>query len=698
MSALGWFPFRGLFRGRAPGGEPDAEEPQPVRRVRWVARVLAVWALVLLGRLVELQLLRHDDFRRLALSQQQKVIEIEAPRGMILDRNLKPLAMSLPVDSVCVNPQKIPDVTVAADILSSVLSIDRDELQTRLLAAKQMQRGFLWIKRKITPEESARLRSFNLQYVEFRQESHRFYPKGKLAAQVVGAVGMLDREERGVVGLEAYFEDELEGRPGVIRLITDSKQRGLDSYVSSEPAPGQDVVCTIDERIQFVAERELARAVVENHCKTGSVVVLDPKNGDVLAMASYPTFDPNERLKKGEDLAPRLNLAISAPFEPGSVFKVITLAAALERTSLRPDSMIYCGNGVINLFGRTIHDHDPYGWLSMTDVLARSSNVGAIQVGLKVGEQTLYEYVRKFGFGSPTGIELPAESSGMVRRLKAWSKSSIGSVAMGHEISATTLQLAQACAIVANGGVLVRPRIVLRCGRSGARFQSARQDKPQVVLTPENAVKLQAMMEEVVKSGTGKKAQLDGYRAAGKTGSAQIFDFDAHAYTHRYNASFMGFAPVTNPAVVVVVTLNGASQYGGAVAAPVFREVASAALRILDVPRDPSVKSSTDREGGVNDLPAANLGDAPDDLLLYAPQPNMGQAKEAETGMEMAGGKASGARTPDFLGKSMRDVFQQAAARGIPVQATGRGVVKRQLPPPGAILTPGASVWVELGR
>jgi cell division protein FtsI (penicillin-binding protein 3) len=334
----------------------------------------------------------------------------------------------------------------------------------------------------------------------------------------------------------------------------------------------------------------------------------------------------------------------------------------------------------------------------MTDVLARSSNVGAIQVGLKVGEQTLYEYVRKFGFGSPTGIELPAESSGMVRRLKAWSKSSIGSVAMGHEISATTLQLAQACAIVANGGVLVRPRIVLRCGRSGARFQSARQDKQQVVLTPENAVKLQAMMEEVVKSGTGKKAQLDGYRAAGKTGSAQIFDFDAHAYTHRYNASFMGFAPVTNPAVVVVVTLNGASQYGGAVAAPVFREVASAALRILDVPRDPSVKSSTDREGGVNDLPAANLGDAPDDLLLYAPQPNMGQAKEAATGMEMAGGKASGARTPDFLGKSMRDVFQQAAARGIPVQATGRGVVKRQLPPPGAILTPGASVWVELGR
>jgi cell division protein FtsI (penicillin-binding protein 3) len=683
--------IRTRFLAGCSGTGDAGEDPPPIRRLRILIRLFLLWALLILATLVQLQIVKHGEFARMARAQQQREVEINAPRGMILDRNLKPLAMSLPVDSVCVNPQKIADVTVAADILSSVLNLDRDQLLARLLAAKVMQKGFLWVERKVTEEESRRLRSYKLPYVEFRKESHRFYPKGRLAAQVVGTVGMLEEEERGVVGLESYFEDDLQGRPGSLKLVTDSRQRGVDATVTVEPVAGQDIVCTIDERIQFVAERELAKAVVEHKCKTGSLVAMDPNTGEILAMASYPTYDPNEPVKKGEDLSPRLNLAISAPFEPGSVFKVITVAAALERTNLRPATIIPCGNGVINLFGRIIHDHDPYSALSMTDVLAKSSNIGAIQVGLRVGESTLHEYVQRFGFGRPTGIELPAESPGLVRKLKAWSKSSIGSVAMGHEVSVTTLQLAQACAVAANGGFLVRPTVLLRRGRDQQSLRKVSQEKPVRVMSPENAMTLRRMMEEVVLSGTGKKARLDGYRAAGKTGSAQIFDFDSHTYTHRYNASFMGFAPVTNPRIVVVVTLNGASLYGGAVAAPVFRQVAGAALRILDVPRDAVLEDAGEPgNDNLNDLPPAQLAAEPEETMLRPISVAAAPPREIVRPGALA--------APDFRGKSLKAVLEIASAAGIQVVFSGAGVARRQHPAPGQVLSPGETVRVELER
>lgn len=669
----------------------DCEEGKSIRRLRILIWLFLAWAVLIFYHLVKFQVVEHDTYRHLAVSQHQKLVEINAPRGMILDRNLKPLAMSLPVDSVCVNPQKIPDVAVAADILSSVLDLDRDQLLAKLLAAKVMQKGFLWVKRKVSDEEAARVRSYKLPYVEFRKESHRFYPKGRLAAQLVGAVGVIEDEERGVVGLESYFEEELQGSPGAVRMVTDSRQRGVDATIAVEPVAGSDIVSTIDERIQFIAERELAHAVVSNGCKSGSLVAMNPNNGEILAMASYPTFDPNVPVKKSDDLAPRLNLAISAPFEPGSVFKVITVAAALERTNLKPTTIIPCGNGLINLFGRVIHDHDPYGALSMTDVLAKSSNIGAIQIGLKVGEPALYDYILRFGFGRPTGIELPAESPGTVRRLKSWTKSSIGSVAMGHEISTTTLQLAQACAVPANGGFLVKPKIVLRKGRAEQSYQPAAQEKPVRVLSPENAMTLRRMMEEVVLTGTGKKARLDGYRAAGKTGSAQIFDFETHTYTHRYNASFMGFAPVTNPQIVVVVTLNGASLYGGAVAAPVFREVAGAALRLLDVPRDASQTGEQEPESGnTNDLPPAEIAQEPEEPMLQpAPAPQVPPRTVIRAGAQV---------TPDFRGKPLRAVLETASAAGIQVSFAGSGMVRRQRPAPGDLLPPGEKIYVELER
>ena len=352
-------------------------------------------------------------------------------------------------------------------------------------------------------------------------------------------------------------------------------------------------------------------------------MVLNPYNGDILAMANYPAYDPNgaqDGVK--ETVGARSNLAVATPFEPGSVFKVITLAAALETTNLTPDTMINCGNGTINLFGRVIHDHNRFASLSMADVLAHSSNIGAINIGLKVGEKNLYEYVRRFGFGRKTGIELPGESAGMLRRLSQWEPSSIGSVAMGHEVGATSIQLALAGAIVANGGMRVKPRLILARQKPGGAEERTVPDKPERVIRPQTAITMRQMMEGVVLHGTGKGlANLRGYTSGGKTGSAQIYDFKAKAYTHHYNASFLGFAPVANPQIVIAVTLigtsGGSAGYGGPVAAPVFRTVATSALRMLDVPKDlpdisPRLTKNDKRDN--DDLAIAGLGSAPVEL------------------------------------------------------------------------------------
>jgi cell division protein FtsI (penicillin-binding protein 3) len=598
------------------------------RRLHWLLWALLVWTGAIFGRLLWLQVVRHDELLKLARQQQQRTVEVPAIRGSILDRNGQPLAKSLPGESICVNPFKIPDPGMAADLLSRLLEIDRAKLYDHLRSAKSRGSGFLWVKRKATAEEAERVRSLKLDWVEFRPEMRRFYPKGTLAAHVVGSTGFVDdAEEHGTAGIEAAFDEDLAGRPGLEQVFTDVRQNPYDSLVSRKPEPGSNLTLSIDSNLQYTAERELDKAIESSGAATGSIVVVNPHTGDVLAMANYPRFDPNMPPGRNEPPNARSNLAVTTPFEPGSVFKVITLTAALESTSLRPDSIINCGNGQINLFGRVIHDHDRYSALAMADVLAKSSNIGAIQIGLKVGERNLYSYVRKFGFGRKTGIELPGESSGMVRRVEQWTPSSIGSVAMGHEVSATSLQLALAGAAVANGGMLVKPRLVMARQRQGQPTETLAADRPERIMRPETAIQMRQMMEGVVLRGTGKKAALAGYTSGGKTGSAQVYDLRAHVYTHTYNASFLGFAPVVNPQIVVAVTLNGTTHgtagFGGAVAAPVFREVATTALRIFDVPKDLPSKEPPDntlRTSNAqpapapveNDLAIAGLGDSPD--------------------------------------------------------------------------------------
>jgi cell division protein FtsI (penicillin-binding protein 3) len=586
-----------------------------------------------------------------------------------------------------------------------------------MVAANEARRGFVWVKRRITPDESQKVRSLGFDWIEFRTESRRFYPKGGLAAHLLGGV---DHAEKGNGGIEQSLNKDLEGRPGKIRTTSDVKQRVLDQLTFSDPQPGKTIQLTVDERIQYVAEKELAAAVQLNHCTTGSIVVMNPHTGEIYAMAGYPTFNPNDPVMPGEKLDARANLPVMSPFEPGSVFKVITLTAALETTNLGPESIIPCGNGKIVLFKRVIHDHNSYASLPMKDVLAKSSNIGAINVGLKVGEDKLKQYVRLFGFGRTTGLPLPGESPGLLR--KKWHPASIGSVAMGHEVLTTTVQLAQACSVIANGGMLVRPRLVVKRERPGQAPDAPEKIVPAVrIIRPETAITMGQMMKHVIEpGGTGTAAKLKGYSSAGKTGSAQIYDYAAHVYRHGYyNASFMGFAPVANPAVVVVVTLNGATKYGGTVAAPVFNKVATAALRILDVPKDipediispEDLKPSDMDDTALADLatpdpdedtvlasaavpaPAAAEPGAPP-VLLAPPAPPLTTAPPIVVQQAVA----LGPKVPNFRGMTLRAVMQESAAHGLNVEFVGSGIARAQEPAPGTVIRNGDIVRVEFAR
>jgi cell division protein FtsI (penicillin-binding protein 3) len=723
---------------------------ESTRRLQLLLGGLFLWSGLLFGRLVWLQVLRHDDYAAMAQNQQQKLVELPALRGSIFDRTGQPLAKTLEADSVVVDPQKLKDMPQAAALLSDALGLDRDQLLLKMQQSKVRRSHFLWVARKLTPQESKRVRGLKFEGLEFRKEMRRYYPRISLAAHLLGAIGFVkadDVAERGNAGIELSFENDLGGKPGEARLFTDSNQISHDEVVLREPVPGANLTLTIDPNLQFRAEQELAAAVQASGAEGGSVVAMDPYTGEILAMASFPTFNPNLRPARGEDaLRVRQNLAVSRTFEPGSVYKVITLAAALEKTRLTPASIIDCGNGQLNLFGRVIHDHDKYSSLSMAEVLAHSSNIGAIRIAMQTGNQNFYDYQKLFGFGKKTGIPLPGESGGILRPIEKWTKSSIGSLAMGHETGVTSLQLVRAGAAIANGGLLVKPRLVLSTQRAGEEAKSDPQEQGVRILKPETAVQMRQMMEGVVLEGTGRKAVLQGYTSGGKTGSAQVYDPKSNTYTHTYNASFLGFAPVGNPRVVIAVTLHGttggSAGFGGARAAPVFREVAMSALRMLDVPKDlpdrtlraaAPINENDLADAGPDDarvaFEAASLAASPnstspnfaisDDggfprnaaavirnsVVSSVTQPLARSGSPVPTGDSSASQRpffteptSSQVSVPDFRGKTTRDVIQQSTAMGVPVEVFGSGMALRQDPPPGSALRPGVTVKVQFGR
>src|SRR6266478_675433 len=475
--------------------EPPSKT-QAITRTTFLAAGGAVWGAAVFGKLLYLQVLKHKHYAEMARDQQLKTVEVPGPRGSIYDRNRQPLAMSVPVDSVYVNPKRLPNLQVAADVIAPVLHLDRDQLHARLKSAyaDRKRNGFCWVKRKITYSEAADLRSLRLPWIEFQTETQRHYPKGYVGSHVVGSV---DHAEKGNAGIELGLDVELRGEAGSAEVLTDVHDKRIESEPMDAPKVGTNLVLSIDERIQFAAERDLQEAVEKAGVGAGAVVVMNPKNGEILAMASYPRFDPNKAPGRREPRFARLNRAVAAPYEPGSVFKVITLATALETTSLRPDSMLPCGT--MSMFHRVIHEaHGAYGPLSMADVLAHSSNVGAIQIGMKIGKERLYEYVRRFGFGQKTGTGLPAESSGMLRKLERWQPGSICSIPMGHEISVTAMQLARACSVVANGGLRIKPRLILKRQKPGGAMIAEKFEQPVRIIKPETAFTMRQMLERVV--------------------------------------------------------------------------------------------------------------------------------------------------------------------------------------------------------
>ena len=678
------------------------------RRLIWLAAIILLWGGAIFYKLVSLQLVHHQEYVRKARARQEEVVQLRAQRGAILDRNGHPLAMSVPTESVSVDPLKVPSLKVDSELLAHELHMDPLDVFQRVSSAHDSRRGFLWVKRGITQQEADDVRDLKYDWIHVDDGSERQYPNNMLAAHVLGGV---DFEEKGNGGIEKSLDGELHGTPGKADILTDVHHRGIFELVSSQARAGVPITLTIDEQLQFVAEREIAASVKEHGAVSGSVVVMNPYDGEILALASYPTFDPNQPPENNEDVAARANHAVSVPFEPGSCFKVITLSAALETTNLRPDSPINTHGGVLSGLpgGRVIHDsHAPPSlFLPMSGVLAYSSNVGAIEVGRTVGRTKLYEYVRRFGFGEKTGVPLPGESKGRVRPLNKWGSTSLESISMGQEVSVTTLQLARAVSVVANGGLLVKPRLVLKMGD-----QPAPMETPVRAIKPETAITMRQMMEGVVLFGTGKTTRLDGYTSGGKTGTAQIFDFATKHYTHTYNGSFMGFAPVINPAVIVVVTVNGThgiEGFGASAAGPVFKAVMTEALRILDVPKDVPENAPAKTPGktqiaqnqALDDLASADTtGDQPNILEdREDDEDSSASPPQAFVGPKLPAPPAPAAGTvPNFKGMTLRAVLAEAAAKGLSVQPNGSGVARVQNPPPGAVLHQGERIRVQFAR
>ena len=681
------------------------------RRLYALGAVLVLWTGVIGLRLVDLQVLHYGDFTQRAQRQQQRSIEVAPRRGIIYDRNGHELAMSVMVDSIFAVPAEIPDQAGTAALLSRILNVDSRELLGHMKASH----AFCWVARKVDADLAARVRALNLKGIYFQKEPKRFYPKRELAAQVLGYVGM---DDEGLGGIEREYEDHLRGRPGKMLITMDARRRWF-GRVERQPDPGQNVVLTIDQNIQYIAERELQTAMEQTKAIAGTIVVTNPHTGEVLALANRPTFNPNTFNKV--PAAFLKNHAVSDVYEPGSTFKIVTVAAALEEKLTRPEELVDCQMGAIVIGGMRIRDHEKFGLIPVTDIIAHSSDVGAIKLGLRLGEERFDHYIRAFGFGAQTGIELPGETRGLAKPVSRWSKVSIGAISMGQEIGISALQLADLISTIANDGTWTAPRIVA-APQGGLRQVAYYPGNAPVaeqrrVISNLTAAQMKMMLQQVVLRGTGRKAQLDGYSAGGKTGTAQKVDPATGAYSRsKYVASFGGFAPINNPALTVVVILDSAVglHQGGQVCAPVFQRVMQQALEYLNVSHDMEVRAPSRRVLKAK-LKDSDLDESSPDRLagglemavadMPGQKPTISPAAVVPATLPQGGSQPSSGTTvvdvengvpaPSFLGKPVRAAVEYAQETGFEIDVIGEGVAREQMPPPGARIAPGGRVAVR---
>jgi len=670
-------------------------------RALLVAAFIGFWMLIVVARLVHLQFSQHEMLADRAKQQQQNALETNAPRGELLDRQGKQLARSVQTVSLFIDPEGLDAASLecTASELARTLGLKYPDLLKEFRDAQAKNKRFVWVARRLEADQAEQVTSLGLPGLHSELEPKRYYPNGQLAAHVLGYVGL---DGKGLGGVEQFYNSKISGESGRLFLERDAKGDAYESYeIASKP--GQTVVLTIDQAIQYQAEQALNAAIQRSRAKSGTVIVLDPKSGEILALANAPTFDPNNvAATKAET---RSNWALQNIYEPGSTFKIVAFSAALEKNLVKPDDRIDCQMGSITVAGRLIHDHHPYGSLTITEALEKSSNVAAIKLGLRVGDPTMYDYIRRFGFGSKTGIELPGETVGIVRKVERWQPSSIGSIAIGQEVGVTPVQMVAAFGAIANNGVRIAPHLIREVRNAqGAVVYSAQPEQRRVV-SEQTAIALRGMLEGVTLSGTAKKAQLDGYSAAGKTGTAQKIDPRTKAYSStKFVGSFVGFAPLSDPRVVIIVVIDepAGAYHGGDVAAPVFREVAEVILPGLDVEPDIEVKSAPQFVAQVPEDPekAAKLREEQEraEQERKATLPTVGNNGGRGGEVVYAVGTKNAMLMPDLRGRSVRDVARTCQQLGLQVEARGEGKVFKQSPAAGTEVNSGQTIYVDFGR
>lgn len=650
----------------------DKREKWARVRIRMIGGLFAFFFLITSARAFYLQVVKKEQLLKLAEKQHQKIVQLTPARGTIYDRNSAALAVSIEMDSCYGEPRNIENIAEAAAKLAPLLGMTRESLEGKLAGS----RNFVWLQRRMTPDLSRKIKELEIDGIGFVKESKRFYPNGEMAGHVIGFTGL---DPEGLEGVERKYDATILGGTGYLVTERDALGRdiALKGTVVKNASKGNNVTLTVDKNIQYITEKELAKAVQTCGAKAGIALVMEPQSGKVLAMANYPNFNPNSYFKYPQ---PALrNRAISDSFEPGSTFKVFLIAAALEERVVSAGDGFNCENGSWSIGGRTIHDTHRYGRLSVAEILKYSSNIGAAKIGSRLGQERLSSYLRGFGFGERSGIDLPGEANGYLRDQRQWFGVDLATISFGQGVSATSLQLAAAVSAVANGGNLVKPYVVEKISDdSGNVLQQFAPQPRRRVISAETARTVARMMEGVAaEGGTGMSAAVEGYKVAGKTGTAQKVDPITKGYSvDKRTASFIGFVPAENPRLTILVVIDEprTSPYGGVVAAPAFSAIALQSLCYMKVPPDQPVKKRHET------------------MTVKAPPPADQAFVAAEGTINDA---AEGTQMPNFRGLSIRQVLRTMEKRGLNVKLLGSGRAVEQNPLPGRRVGPVDQVWVR---
>lgn len=635
-------------------------------RIILVCLIISLSFILISIRMFQLQVVKKDELYKIASEQHYVRIPIGQKRGTIYDTKGNELAVSIEVDSIFVDPKKVKDLDTKIEKLSSILQIDKKELINKFKSHK----SFEWIKRKVSQKEVEEVKTLNVPGIYFLKESKRFYPNMELGAHVIGFVGL---DSRGLEGIEFQYDQILSGKNDLWIFGRDAKGRiiVLDGVpVENENKPG-NIYLTIDKHIQHIVEAELNLAVKKWGAKGAICIAMEPSSGKVLAMASNPTFNPNEFIKF--HARTWRNKAVSDVFEPGSLFKTFLAAAAIEEKLVKPTDSFFCENGVYTVYDRKIRDHSKHGWLTFQQIIKYSSNIGMSKIGEKIGKETFYRYIKSFGFGEKTMIGLPGEEKGILHHPKYWSPISLDTISFGQGISVTGIQLITALSAIANGGNLMKPFIVEKIvNEKGKIIQSFEPQCIRRVISENTSRQLTTLLKSVTeKGGTGEAAVPAGYEIAGKTGTAQKVDTALGGYSDdRYTSGFMGFAPLENPKIALLVIIDEpkGSAYGGVVAAPVFKAILEKVLPYINV--------------------------FPKGTLIVKNESGLKIEKDISNHQVSIDGIKMGKGTevimmPDLIGLTMRNALSRIEGKGLIIKVSGNGRLVEQVPKPGTIMEKG---------